>query len=163
VCCVVDSVWWQEATRTQSSDVCSVTILFGPGRCTGGQNALDTPGHPSCREGKWNVNEEGTAIKMAWHAKPEYMETGGSNAACGSSHNASLCFEVPASRHRPLVANRIALYHYVTKSSADFKDKVNRGGGVPFFTRDIDWVRTIERCAAAWLVSLRKPERTLLC
>jgi hypothetical protein len=77
---------------------------------------------------------------MAWRAKPECVQAAGSNARCGYGccQSASLYIKVPASRHRPLVTSRIALYHYVTKISVDLKDKVNPGGGVPLFTRDID-------------------------
>lgn len=39
------------------------------------------------------------------------------------------CFPVPGSMVDPPVATRVALFHYVTRSEADFRRKQSRGGG----------------------------------
>ena len=96
----------------------------------------------------WSVNEDKQMVKAAWHARPAFRDQGGGNAECQRTQDEDLCFETPAVRHRPAVANKIAIYHYITKSKQDFKDKLARGAGLPFFTRDQGWFDTIEEYAA---------------
>lgn len=92
-------------------------------------------------------------IKTAWHARPEYREKGGGNAECQREQNVTNCFEGPAVRHRPQVAHKIAIYHYVCKSKEDYKNKLKRGAGLPLNVelalRDQQWFDAIEAYAAA--------------
>jgi hypothetical protein len=97
----------------------------------------------------WSVNEEKQSIGTAWHARPEYREQGGGNPECQRDQDESKCFESPAVRHRPAMANKIAIYHYVSKSREDFKAKLVRGAGLPYFERDQSWFDTIQEYAHA--------------
>lgn len=92
----------------------------------------------------WSVNEDKQMVQTAWHARPEYRDQGGGNAECQREQDESKCFEEPAVRHRPAIANKIAVYHYLCKSKEDFKLKLLRGAGVPNFSRDQNWFDTIE-------------------
>lgn len=97
-----------------------------------------------CRGNVWGVNENKQLVKTAWHARPEYREEGGGNAECQRDQDESKCFEEPAVRHRPAIADKIAIYHYISKSKEDFKNKLARGAGVPNFKRDEAWFNMIE-------------------
>ena len=103
----------------------------------------------ACSDGVWNVNEQMDEIGLAWHARPAFRDDGGTNNDCAVSEDAARCFQVPAARHRPLVADKVAVYHYITKSVEDFEAKLVRGAGVPYFQRDMDWFHKIERCATS--------------
>jgi hypothetical protein len=95
----------------------------------------------------WPVNEDKTPVKTEWHATPAYRARGGGNAGCNVSKNVTNCFEAPAVRHRPMIANKIAIFHYITRSREDFEAKLERGSGVPGFARDETWFQSIEKCA----------------
>jgi hypothetical protein len=90
------------------------------------------------------VNEQNEEIRLTWHARPEHRGVG--NAACAASRDEDFCFEVPAARHLPPVAHRLALFHYVTKSLEDYEIKLARGTGVPMFSRNMGWFDKIKRC-----------------
>lgn len=91
--------------------------------------------------------EDGRKMRPKWHVRPHFWEAGGDNADCVKSHNLADCFVEPGERIHPATANRIALFHYITRSFEDFEAKLRRGAGVPFFTRDEAWFRGIEECA----------------
>lgn len=111
----------------------------------------------------WGVNEDKQFVKTAWHARPEYREQGGGNQECQLEQDDAKCFESPAVRHRPVVANKIAIYHFVCKSKEDFKAKLLRGAGLPGFERDQNWFDTIQACAPTRFQLVLEANMDALC
>ena len=62
------------------------------------------------------------------------------------------CFWCPASGlNSGGSAERIALYHYVTKSRQDFAAKTKRGSGMSGATKREDYFQSVQQCAPACL------------
>jgi hypothetical protein len=99
------------------------------------------------RDKVWSVNEDKTEITETWQARPESRVKGVGHHKCKLAPDEALCYRTPAPRHSDLVASKVAIFHYVTRSFQDYQLKLERGAGVPFFTRDEGWFERIQRCS----------------
>ena len=77
-----------------------------------------------CRNNRPAVNEKGA--KLEWRVPIPEACTDGTIAEPDKTLD---CRPVPHMRSTPATAKHIAVFHYLTKSRAEFAAKVERGGG----------------------------------
>jgi hypothetical protein len=89
-----------------------------------------------CRGGTNAVDENFEEIEHMWKGKWEFKRAGGTDVECGvmaeqnHSQLENNCLSSAGAIGEPATANKIALYHYATKSLHDFSEKMHRGSGM---------------------------------
>lgn len=93
---------------------------------------------------------------MVWKGNMEFKTRhNGTDGACmrmrrpgHPDHNKlrKRCFETSGPMIEPPRAAKVALYHYATKSLADFTSKMSRGSGMSAATKGMEYFDQIARC-----------------
>lgn len=100
------------------------------------------------------MDENFKEIMPMWKGKPVFKKSGGLDEDCherAAKHDPDVrndCFLSSGATGDPATANKIALYHYATKSLQDFSEKMSRGSGMSRRSRKgMDYFAEISRCA----------------
>lgn len=110
------------------------------------------------RDDKNAVDENFKEILPMWKGRWEFKKTGGTDDECGAMGEQNdpevgkQCFLSAGAIGEPATATKIALYHYATKSLADFSEKMHRGSGMSKGSKGMDYFAEISRLQtrSAW-------------
>ena len=62
------------------------------------------------------------------------------------------CYKSAEPLYRNGTVERVALFHYATKSEEDFKNKMQRGSGMSLRAKGYDYFNEIQKCALKYLL-----------
>lgn len=107
-----------------------------------------------------SVDEHGVPLDMVWTNKPEpYLQGEGlrpwtaKDCTYAGEHAelnpllTTFCYLRPAPLRRNGTVDRIALFHYGSKSTEDFQAKMKRGSGMSLATKGKDYIEKMIACA----------------
>jgi hypothetical protein len=97
-----------------------------------------------------SVNENYKPLVLGWRPKPSRQR----KANCGWDPDTRRCYLSPDSGVGPPSSNKVALFHYITKSREDFARKTARGSGMSDATKTMKHFRRVRRCAKRSVASL---------
>ena len=111
-----------------------------------------------CREGRSSITERGVALStVEWRPTAECRppvstitsEICTNEAAKPRPFSAfeACCFSMPTALNRAASVDSVALFHYATKSRADFRAKMERGSGMSKSTKTMDYFENLQQCA----------------
>jgi hypothetical protein len=94
------------------------------------------------------VYEDYRPVQDAWWPTPEALSRRMTTLGCGRSKDRNLCFPVPGFLRKDVrQVERIALFHYLTRSREDYANKMSRGGNSAWFKRKAALFDATARCA----------------
>jgi hypothetical protein len=106
-----------------------------------------------CRDGIGTVNEELVRLDEVWMPMPKNIEPvqwpGKKCQEALASSSPQLrkhCYKTPQPLLRNGTVNHVALFHFTTKSAADFKNKMARGSGMSLRAKGYDYYNEIVKC-----------------
>jgi hypothetical protein len=145
-------------------------VIFLPGRSAGVQ--LVTPAHanclPICRDGKLAVDENKKPIPPMSKGMPRWKASGHTDAECSNLKDQNRmpegeCFLAPGAVGPSHTAEKIALYHFGTKSLEDFTQKMLRGSGMSKATKRMEYFTEIAGCAHLARCGVVGRRQSVLC
>lgn len=131
----------------------SMAAPTGEQQCGSGQHPQHLRG--ACSDGRQSVDEDGTEVPAIWKGNAEFKtKHSGTDGACmrmqqpGHPDHGKLrqwCFQSSGPMIQPARADKVALFHYATKSLEDFTTKMSRGSGMSAATKNMDYFAEISR------------------
>ena len=112
----------------------------------------------ACRDGRVSVDEHKNPIRnLAWRGKKRDGCSEADREPCADAAAlpkpqqprwfSSCCYSMPAASYSNPTVDRVALFHYATKSWEDFEVKMARGSGMSTQDKDSSYFDAIKRCA----------------
>ena len=111
-----------------------------------------------CRNGMVSVDEHAQPLENQWKAIPQRGELGLQKWTAKQCHVAGQndplsvqthqhCHLTAAPMRQNATVDKVALFHYATKSLQDFNAKIKRGSGMSYAAKDHGWFNAIKECA----------------
>jgi hypothetical protein len=100
-----------------------------------------------CSSNRLAVNEVFQPIRRVWKVTGAARRAGLTDVDCRAHPDARSCFQTPGALLKPPAAEKVALFHYATKSREDFKRKLTRGSGMSKATKDWSYFEELVGCA----------------